>query len=151
MTWEEYTNTDFYREAHHDDYRETREEKEENLMREYLADIDAYRETCSEFAADNADEEDPLYKAEHSDVKSTYICCKMWNGRITGILKTGNYEVCRKAKYDHDLACIDSQYDYGMVKRIEYHDDDELEQILDGYREECCCGGFWDCYDDDEY
>lgn len=149
MNWEEYLDSDFYKESHHDDYHETREHKEEMLMREYLADIDAYRENCRDFADGNVDEDDPQCDAEHSTTKSIYICCKMWNGRIRGILKTGGYEECRKAKYDHDLACVDSQYDYGMVEHIEYTDDDELEAILDGYREECCGGGFWDYYDEE--
>lgn len=144
MTWEEFTNSDFYKESHHDEYRETRDEKEETLMREYLADIDAYRESTEE-----NESEDPLYDAEHEEVKTIYFCYKMWNGRIRGILKSGTYEECRKAKYNYDLACIDSDWDYGMVKRIEYHDEEELEEIRVGIADDVCYGDYYGDYDEE--
>ncbi len=131
MNWEEYQNSDWYREAHPERFeRPTKRDKEEELMRGYLWSLDAYREEKrkKQEEEDNDEETTPT-------VKCTYIVTKLWNCRVRGILYHGDYESCLYRQYQYNLACIDSEWESAGIKRIEYNDDDELDEILNGYRE----------------
>ena len=144
MNWEEYENSDWYREAHPDwNYKPTREELIEREMRDYLADIDAYREE-QRLAEENEDEDGD----ENPKKIVTYITTKIWNGRVRGVLCTGSYEKCRYRKYEHNVACIGSEWDWAGIERIEAENQDELEEIINGYME-IEYEPYYDEYDDE--
>ena len=159
MNWEEYQNTDFYKESHpYWNYKKSREELIEDEMRGYLANVDAYRkEIEDEISRQESNEDDGvadeclydniLPKDADTDNKIVrYICTKLWNGRFRGILRIGTYLECLYAKYNYNVACIDSEYDWAGIERIEAKDQDELDEILDGYRESV---EYYDIYGDD--
>ena len=147
MNWEEYQNTDFYKEAHQDDYKETREEKIENEMRRYLGCIDEYRERVNNaIAAYEKEDKDIPYESYNNRILPEdcdkeerivrYVTLRLWNGRMRGILATGNYYKCALAQYNYNVACIDSEWDWASVERIEAKDEEEFDEILIAYREE---------------
>ncbi len=146
MTWEEYQNTDFYKESHHNwNVKESREDKIRNEMRNYLGLIDEYNERVEERIKEleEKDEEVPdcLYDgtlpedADNDKRIVRYITTRLWNGRVRGILRVGTYKECAYAKYNYNFNCIDSEWDWAGIERIEAADEDELSEILDGYRE----------------
>lgn len=161
MNWEEYQNTDWYRESHQsDDYR-TKEERiadeKENLMRNYLSDLDEYREQHDGYFETSDGElyektDYELVEVEGEEpvvMRVTYVCCTTWNGRVNGMLCSGSYQHCRMKKYEYDLSHMNSEWQWAAVEKITYSTNDELEEILDGYRE-LACEPYCD-YDDYDY
>ncbi len=140
MNWEEYQNTDAYKESHPNwNYRPSKAQLKEEEMRKCIADIDEHEKFVAEHFSD--DEENPKIV--------TYVTTKIRNGRVCGMLGTGAYKECRMRAYEYNLACIGSEYDWAGVERVEAENLDELEDILDGYRE-LICESICD-YDDYEY
>lgn len=162
MTWEEYQNTDFYKESHPDwNRRRSKEELIEEEMRDYLTSVDAYRDEIRKeiYLQENKDDGDGevdecLYNdilPKDADTENRivrYICTKLWNGRFRGILRIGTYLECLYARYNYNVACIESEYDWAGIERIEAKDQDELDEILNGYRESV---EYYDIYGDDDY
>ena len=152
MNWEEYENSDWYRESHPNwNYKPTREELIEGEMRSYLADLDAYREE-QRLAEENEDDEDAEGKVDENGENPkkivTWITTKIWNGRVRGVLCTGDYEKCRYRKYEYNVACIGSEWDWAGIERIEAENQDELEEIINGYLE-IEYEPYYDDYDDE--
>lgn len=162
MTLEEYHNSDWYKESHpYWNYKPTREEKIENEMRQYLGCIDAYRERVNNvIEAYEKEEKDIPYESYNNRILPEdcdseerivrYVTLKLWNGRMRGILATGNYYKCALARYNYNVACIDSEWDWASVERIEAKDEDEFDEILISYREEVEHDDIYG-YDYDEY
>lgn len=160
MNWEEFTNTDFYRESHPEEFEKpSREDKIAEEMRRYLGCLDAYNERIfalkEEQENDNDGDYDPCLDdgvlCEDKDTNERivrYICTKLWNGRVRGILRVGTYKECLFARYNYNVACIDSEWDWAGIERIEAENEDELDDIIDGYRE---AEYEYDMYGDDDY
>lgn len=146
MTWEEYQNTDFYKESHPNwNVKESREDKIRNEMRTYLGCIDSYDQRVQEMIDALEDNEEDIpdclfdgilpEDADNDKRIVRYITTRLWNGRVRGILRVGTYKECAYAKYNYNFDCIDSEWDWAGIERIEAADEDELSDILDGYRE----------------
>lgn len=139
MTWEEYENSDWYKESHPDwNYRPTREEQIENEMRAYLDAIDDYRE--------NDKEKDDELVEQGKIVR--YVTTKCWNCRVRGLLSSGTFEQCRMRMYDYNVSCIGSEWEHAGIERIVADNEDELEEIINGYIEEAI---EYDMYGDYDY
>lgn len=161
MTWEEYQNTDFYKESHPDwNHKPSDAELKEELMRSCLSDIDYHREELkkNQFIEVDGEEYDQIddgevYVTEEGKVlKVTYVCASTWNGRMNGLLGEGDYESCRMRKYEYDLANMRNEWQWACIEKVTYETDEELEEILDGYRElsyDSICD--YDDYDDYDY
>lgn len=144
MSWEAFQNTDWYRESHPDwDRKPTTEELKEGCMREYINAVDSYRERMREQAEafaekyDGAEFDDSCEYDENGNViaKATYVCTKIRNGHVYGLLGRGTYEQCQMRKYEFNLANIHNEWELAGVERITYTSEDELDDILIGYRE----------------
>lgn len=159
MTWEEYENSDWYKESHPNwNYRPSREDMIEEEMRRYLGDLDAYREQINEEIqkqeqeSEDGDVDECLYDGVLLEDKDTnekivrYVTTKIFNGRVRGILRVGNYKQCLLARYNYNVSCIESEWDWAGIDRVEASSQDELDDILIGYRE---CA--YDDYYDDDY
>lgn len=153
MNWEEYENSDWYREAHPERFEKpTRAQQVENLMRDYLSDIDEFRKQISD--EETFEHNGEVYEcSSHELVEGVvmnvaYVCAPTWNGRVRGVLACGSYEECRLKKYEYDLAHLNSEWEWACVEKITYTNDDELDDILIGYRE---CEYEDYAYDSDEY
>lgn len=155
MTWEEYENTDFYKESHPNwDYREPREVTIKNEMRDYINSVEEYEKRINDEIERQSEEndgevDDCLRNGILPDDNDTedkivrYVTTKIYNGRVKGILKCGTYLQCLYARYEYNLACIGSEWDWAGIERIEAQNWDELDDIICGYRE---CA-----YDDYDY
>ena len=158
MTWEEYENSDWYREAHPERFeRRSTEDKIEEEMRRYIGCLDEYRERINEQIKmqeeKNDGDVDPcLYKEILLEDKDTderivrYVTTKIFNGRVRGILRVGNYKQCLLARYNYNIACINSEWDWAGIERIVASNEEELDEILIGYRE-CEYDDYYDDYD----
>jgi len=159
MNWEEYMNTDAYRESHPNwDYRPSIEEQKEDLMRSYINDVDEHDNWLREHQMIKLDNGEAIDQIEDGEVEVTddgdirrvmYVCAKTWNGHLTGLLCVGTYKECRMKMYEYDLACLRSDYDWACVLRETYETDEERDAIIDSYRE-LACESVLD-YDYDEY
>ena len=155
MTWEEYQNSDWYKESHPNwNYRPSREDKIEEEMRSYIGCLDEYREKINQQIEEQENTEDGdvdecLYNDSLLEDKDTedrivrYVTTKIFNGRVRGVLKVGNYKQCLLARYNYNVACIDSEWDWAGIDRVVASNQDELDDILIGYHE---CA-----YDDYDY
>lgn len=129
MNWEEYENSDWYREAHPERFeRESPQDKElrltEDEMRTYLSRIDEYRERIAAKEEDSCDnEEEPK--------RENWVAIATWNCRPRGILAAGDFEKCALACYKHNIACIHSDWDYSCMERMS-DDPEEFEEELIG-------------------
>lgn len=156
MTWEEYESSDWYREAHPERFeRKSKEDKIAEEMRQYLACIDEYNERVEEQKEKYIDEDKDYPECLDKGITVedcppegvvTYITTKIFNGRVRGILRQGTYKECLLARYNYNVSCINSEWDWAGVKRITAQDADELDDILIGYRE---CE--YDDYYEDDY
>lgn len=146
MTWEEYENSDWYREAHPERFeRRSREDKIEEQMREYLGCMDEYRERIEEQKKESCDDDGCypecldngiLIEDAPTDGRIVrYVTTKIFNGRVRGILRSGTYKECLLARYNYNVACIDSEWDWAGIERIVAENEEELDDILIGYRE----------------
>lgn len=146
MDWETYQNSDFYKESHPNwDERKPREERIADEMRRYLAALDGYRKQVEEEIArqesEDEEAEECLYDgilpkdADNDERIVRYVTTNLWNGRYRGILKVGSFQECLYARYEYNVACIDSEWDWAGIERIEAKDQDDLDDIIAGYRE----------------
>ena len=155
MTWEEYENSDWYRESHpNEDYRSPEEklrDKKAELMRECVYDIDNYRKQTNGYIEHNGElyEKTSHRLVEDTVLNTTFVCAKTWNGRVRGIICSGSYEQCRMAAYEYDVANINNEWEWACVEEITYSNEDELDDILNEYRE-LSCEPYYD-YDDYDY
>lgn len=146
MDWETYQNTDFYKESHPNwDEKESSEIKIENEMRRYLASLDDYRKQVEEEIErqenenEDGEAEECLYDgvlpkdADNEERIVRYITTKLWNGRFRGILKVGSYQECLYARYQYNVECIDSEWDWAGIERVEVKNQDELDEVIEGY------------------
>ncbi len=158
MTWEEYENSDFYREAHPERFeRRSKEDLVEEEMRRYIGCLDAYRKKLEEERQKFSDEDgdyppcldnEILVEDAPDDGKIVeYVTTKIFNGRVRGILTHGSYKKCLLARYNYNVECIESEWYWAGIERITALNHDELEFILFGYRE---CE-YDDYYDYDDY
>ena len=153
MNWEEYTNSDWYRESHQESYyRPTEEEQRMTLMRECISSIDEHRDTVKEF-----EYEDEIYNSDEYDIVDgelmhvTYICKRLWNGRFRGIIKNGTFEECVMARYDFNVANIGNEWEWASIERIVYRDKDDLDDIRCAYMDDAMEIEIYGDYDYDEY
>lgn len=148
MNWEEYENSDWYRESHPNwNEKPSREEKIADEMRRYLFDMDEYKKKVQKEIERQEKENDGDVKDEcllggilpddydNEERIVRYVTKRLWNGRFRGILKIGSYEQCLFARYEYNVACIDSEWDWACIERIEAKDEDDLEDIIVGYHE----------------
>lgn len=149
MTWEEYQNTDFYKESHvSDDYRTAKEkfqDEKTDLVLSCAEDINMYRNENNGDYIETKDGE--VYDKDTVEILDdgtvlnvTYVCATTWNGRVNGIICSGDYEKCRLAKMEYDIQHIKCEWQWAVINRITYSNEDELEEILIGYRE---CDDYW--------
>lgn len=146
MTWEEYQNTDFYKESHPDwNERKSKEDLVEEEMRRYIGCLDAYHEKINEQIKkqeeENCEVDDCLYKDILLEDKDTedrivrYVTTKIFNGRVRGLLGVGNYKQALFRRFKYNVACVGSEWDWAGIERVVAENEDELSDILDGYRE----------------
>ena len=127
MNWEEYQNSDFYREAHPERFeRRSEDELKFEQMASCVDDIKDY------YANDEQKDEE----CEENGTHVTYVAIKLWNSRFRGILTKGSYEHCRMKTCEYNIACIGSEWDSAGIERIEYEDEDELSDIICGYMDD---------------
>lgn len=153
MSWEEYQCTDAYRESHPKERELTKHEKIEELMRNCIYDIDEHNKWLNEhnFPKDKNGEVYDMFDREvviGEDGKVVvdengnplcviYICATTWNGRIKGYTTCGSYKACRMAVFNYDVANLYNEWQWAVVARETYTTEDELDDILIGYRESC--------------
>lgn len=156
MTWEEYQSTDAYRESHRDE--RTKKEREEDLlykfMKRYMEGIEEWNKRDAEARADGkrgADED--FIDAEGRLHHVIYFVLRKYQSRTTGCITCGDFKHCWKAVYDYNVSCISSEWDWATLEREEIvvadakELDEEIEAIIEGYRELNYC----DPFDVDDY
>lgn len=146
MNWEEYENSDFYRESHPEKFeRESPIDKERRLtedeMRTYLGRIDEYRKR-------RQDDEEKAYEQGEEPKRENWVAIATWNFKPCGVLAAGDFETCALACYKHNVACIHSDWDYSRLERMS-DDPEEFDEELIALRDDIA--GF-ECgyYDYDE-
>ena len=137
MNWEEYQNTDFYRESHQSkpDLRSQQQktnDKREELMRNYIVSID-----CHDFDNDG----DVYHEDTAMFTRTLYAAVKMYGRRTVGFLGYGDYRQAMMLVYDYNVSCINDEWSFARVEKIvvEGSTESELEEALEdtllGYRE----------------
>ena len=155
MNWEEYTNSDWYRESHQNEfntYKPSPEQQRITLMRECLSSIEGHRDSVKEFEYDGEVYNSDEYEIVDGELMHvTYLCKRLWNGRYRGFIKNGTFEECVMARYDFNVANIGNEWEWASVEKVLYHDREELDDILCGYMDDAMEIEIYGDYDYDEY